>query len=108
MDLFAVRSDNTRNLTLERLFVSAVCRLTTVAALLLHLIFGCSLHHADACGHHDHDGCQHTCSAADSPSVHDDHACGHDHEHDCSGEEETVDSIHNAIELAAPCCACES
>lgn len=108
MVVSTVSTDNTVVPYLKDIFVSVVCRLTTVAALLLHLIFGCSLHHAAACGHHDHDGCQHTCSAADSPSVHDDHVCGHDHEHDCSGEEETVDSIHNAIELAAPCCACES
>ena len=106
MDLFAVRSDNTRNLTLERLFVSAVCRLTTVAALLLHLIFGCSLHHAAACGSHGHGGCDHARVSTDLPSVQSDHCCSHDH--DCSGEDETVEAYDNVSQLVAPCCACES
>lgn len=93
--------------------MSVVCRLTTVVALLLHLIFGCSLHHAGACGHHDHDGCQHTCSPADSQSVHQEHACGHDHDHVCSGEDkfsedETVEVSDNVSRLVAPCCVCES
>lgn len=56
-------ADNASVPYLEDVFMSAICRLTTVAALLMHLCFGCSLHHAAACGHHDHDGCQNACFA---------------------------------------------
>ena len=85
-----------------------VCRFTTVAALLLHLIFGCSLHHAAACGHHDHDGYRYTCSAADCSSVHDESSCGDGHEHNHSGDEETVEPSDNAGQMVAARCACES
>lgn len=94
--------------------MSAVCRLTTVAALLMHLFFGCSLHHAAACGHHDHDGRQHACSAVvatsidDSATVRDDHVCDHDHDHGCSGEQETAASIDKVVESTPACCARES
>ncbi len=62
--------------------MSTVCRLTTVVALLLHLIFGCSLHHATACGTHGFDGCNHACGTSEAPGVHQDHDCAH--AHDCS------------------------
>jgi len=88
-------------------FVSVVCRFTTVAALLLHLIFGCSLHHAGACGHHDHDGCPHTC-VSDSLAVHDEQDCGHDHGHGCPTEEDTVEPSVQLSQLVAPCCDCET
>ncbi len=55
--------------------MSAFCRFTTAVALLLHLFFGCSMHHAVACGGHDHDGCQHVGAVDESPSVH----AGHHH-----------------------------
>ena len=93
--------------------MSTVCRFITVAALLLHLIFGCSLHHAAACGHHDHDGCKHACSPTDSQSVDEEHACGHDHDHGCarentSSEEETGGVSHNVSGLVASCCVSHS
>ena len=94
--------------------MSVVCRLTTVAALLLHLIFGCSLHHAAACGSHEHDRCQHTCDAAgsetesDSESVQHDHVCDHHDEHDGSGGVESVEAGDSESQLVAPCCVCES
>ena len=106
MDLFVVSSDNHSSSYPERYPVSAVCRLTAVAALLLHLIFGCSLHHAAACGSHDHGGCDHARVSTDTPSVHSDHCCGHDH--DCSGEDETVEADGNVSQLVSPCCGCES
>ncbi len=86
--------------------MSAVCRLTTVAALLLHLIFGCSLHHAAACGSHGHGGCDHARVSTDLPSVQSDHCCGQDH--DCSGEDQTVEADDNVSQLVAPCYACQS
>lgn len=54
--------------------MSAFCRLTTAVALLLHLFFGCSMHHAIACEGHVLDGCHHVNAADESPSVH----AGHD------------------------------
>jgi len=115
-----VTTDNDIGSFPKDVFVSVVCRSTTVAALLLHLIFGCSLHHAAACGSHEHDGCQHTCQAAgspvvaDSPSVHDsssvpdDHVCDHHHGHQGSGEDESGLTSSSESQLVAPCCVCES
>ncbi len=96
-------SDNNVKYISERYFVSAVCRLTTIAALLLHLIFGCSLHHVAACGSHGHDGCQHTCLTDNLPSVQPDDCCGCGHGR--SGE--AVGPIGKVNQVVAPCCACE-
>ena len=92
------------------LFVSAVCRLTTVAALMLHLIFGCSLHHSAACERHDHDRCRHTCESAPL-SMHGNHACIHDHHHSGRGktpEGNAIEADDSVRQLASPCCVCES
>ena len=53
-----------------------VCRFPTVIALLLHLIFGCSLHHAVGCERHDHAGGLSTCVSEASAA----HAHAHSHE----------------------------
>jgi len=85
--------------------VSLVCRLTIVVALMLHLIFGCSLHHAAMCQHHDHDQCRHMVTI-EPLSTH----CNHDH--DCSGEGKgsegkTIEVSDGESRLVAPCCDCE-
>ena len=57
-----------------------VVRLTTVASLMLHLIFGCSLHHAASCEQHGH---QHE-EVGFSPQpidVHIGQGCGRQHDH---------------------------
>ena len=85
-----------------------VCRFTTVAALLLHLIFGCSLHHATGCERHGHDGFQHTCTS-EPLTVHGDH--DHDHHHSDEGETSEGNAIEvgdSESQLASPCCVCES
>ena len=67
--------------------MNIACKLITVAAMLVHSIFGCSLHHACACesrayGEYQHatgvepvDSCQH-----DHDRHHGETPCGHDHE----------------------------
>jgi len=60
------------------------CKLLTVAAMLLHSIFGCSLHHACACESHPHGQQQHVAAIEDA------NACNHaDHQHfaevECAG-----------------------
>lgn len=73
--------------------MSVFCRLTTAFALLLHLFFGCSMHHAVAFGGHVHDGCQHMDAADDSPSVHAAHdACYHHHDA-CDAQNLNANSI---------------
>jgi len=68
----------------------AVARFTIVAALLLHLIFGCSLHHAAAC-ERDHGGCHHPGLQAASKALDQQHVCHHGHQHDCSVDDQAVE-----------------
>lgn len=55
--------------------MTTACKLLTVAAMLLHSIFGCSLHHAGACELH-----QHFAEADDVSLCHHDHACHDEHQ----------------------------
>lgn len=57
--------------------MSTFCRLTTAVALLLHLFFGCSMHHVVACDGHGHQGCEHSQSESDAQSVPDPACCSH-------------------------------
>ncbi len=107
----AATADNIGNPFAKEVPVSVVCRLTAVAALLLHLIFGCSLHHAAANGQHDHMECEHSCSAADSLSVQQQPAAnpGHDHDQNRGTQIETpgVDTFILGRSMAT-CCRYES
>lgn len=89
-----------------------VCRLVTVAALLLHLLFGCSLHQAAAGGTHRLHECQQaqehgafeTIGPESGPSG---HGCGHHHDHVNRFDPETNSIDQVAGRLMAPCCLCE-
>ena len=69
--------------------MNATCRIVTIAAMLLHSIFGCSLHHACACDSHVHGEHPHVTDVAAADSCDDDHDCHHEH----SGHDEDV--CHN-------------
>ena len=88
--------------------MSVICRSTIVAALLLHLIFGCSLHHVVACGVHDHAGCDQSCATNQLLGLQPENACGCDRVDGRSGDESTAEISSQADHLIAPCCACES
>ncbi len=90
-----------------------VCRITTIVAMLLHSLFGCSLHHAASCDSHAHGLCDHVCDADGHPSVQHENDCCHEHGgHDdgvgpdgsCTGE-----LIASSEASVAPVCpGCES
>ncbi len=83
------------------------CKLLTVAAMLLHSIFGCSLHHACACGPHEHVEHRQVAEMEDAGSCEHDHD-GHHHrdachdEHQCADNEPLLDSW-----LSRACDSCE-
>lgn len=52
-----------------------VCRITTIVAMLLHSMFGCSLHHGHSCNSH----AASLCDVADHPSVQHENDCCHSH-----------------------------
>lgn len=65
--------------------MTTLCRLLTVAAILLHSIFGCGLHGVCACDSHQHGESHCVADTADSSRCdHDDHAC---HRHDTDGHD---------------------
>ena len=96
-------------------------KLITVAAMLLHSIFGCSLHHACACESHAHgeppqaaevaqaDSCEH-----DHDSHHGETSCGHDHDEECDDTASSQGLISNGCDCCentpgehddSPCCS---
>lgn len=81
--------------------------------MLLHSLFGCSVHHAASCDSHAHGLCNHACDADGHPSVqHENDCCHDDGEHDhsvgkegsCTGE--LIASSETSIALV--CQGCES
>lgn len=115
MDLFDKGADNTITSLSRNRSVLAVCRITTIVALLLHSLFGCSLHHAASCDSHAHSLCDHICDADEPPSVQHENDCCHRHgeeEHDHSGGAEgscTTELIASSETSIAPACpGCES
>lgn len=59
--------------------MATFCKFVTVAALLLHSLFGCGLHHATGCDGHQH-ASQHRTPPADRAG-----SCCHDHDRDEAG-----------------------
>jgi hypothetical protein len=88
--------------------VSVICRFTTVAALLLHLIFGCSLHHVGVCGVHDHAGRDQSCSTSQLFGLQPERGCDCDRVEGRSGSKSTAEIPSRVDQLTAACCACES
>ncbi|QDV85326.1 hypothetical protein TBK1r_43050 [Stieleria magnilauensis] len=91
----------------------AICRITTVVAMLLHSLLGCSLHHAASCDSHAHSVYDDVCDADGHPSVQHDNDCCHDHEgHDHSRGAEgscTSEFVAGSETNIAPVCpGCES
>ncbi|TWT92998.1 hypothetical protein [Neorhodopirellula pilleata] len=85
-----------------------VCRLTTVVALLMHLFFGCSLHHVNGCetfGCGDR-GCEQSLEMADVSNSHSNVCCGHSHSH--SSEPATDGLGHRVAQVGVHGCQCES
>ncbi len=81
--------------------------------MLLHSLFGCSLHHAAGCDSHAHGLCDHACDVDGHPSVQPETDCCHDHQgHDhgdetdgsCGGELVTGSESN----VAPSCPGCES
>ncbi len=65
-------------------------KLITVAAMLLHSIFGCSLHHACACESHEHGKHQHAADVEDPVACDHDHAWHH-HDDACDDDPQDAD-----------------
>ena len=88
----------------------AVCRITTIVAMLLHSIFGCSLHHAAACDSHHH-GCHSRVSAEHLSSGAAEHDCcsadGIAHGECCGGADEGEIS-QGELTLSPFCPGCPS
>ena len=88
--------------------MNTTCRLVTVAAMLLHSMFGCSLHHACACGSHVHG--EHSQVAAAEPCD-DDHDCHHEHDsHDenaCHNDHADEDQFPSESFVTSRCDCCE-
>jgi hypothetical protein len=80
----------------------------TVAAMLLHSIFGCSLHHACACETHEHGEHQHVAEVEDGGTCDHDHGCHH-HDHACDDEQQKAgdDQITAAAWVSNGCDCCE-
>lgn len=85
------------------------CRITTLVALLLHSIFGCSLHHAAMCDSQTHGQTLHSCKSGDNPSVQDKSDCCHNHDgHDHGNGAGNSDSGAVAgSEIVPVCPGCE-
>jgi hypothetical protein len=97
--------------------LNIACKFMTIAAMLAHSFFGCSLHHAGACGSHDHGdhfsveshpgaGC---CDELGScgESGHDDHVS--QDRKACSDEDAPRDGsqIGLVVTIASDCGCCE-
>lgn len=89
--------------------VTTACKLLTVVAMLLHSIFGCSLHHACACESHEHGVHQRLAEGDDASSCHHDHA-GHHHDHGCRDEPSNpvTEQIATAFCLSNGCDDCDT
>lgn len=91
----------------------AVCRITTVVAMLLHSLFGCSLHHAVSCDSHAHGLCNNAGSAGDHVTFDAKNDCcdshfGHDH--GCEADDSCAGEVGSGSELnvAHSCLGCQS
>lgn len=92
--------------------MNATCRIVTVAAMLLHSIFGCSLHHACACDSHVHGEHPHVADVAAADSCDDDHDCHHKHaSHDEDACHDHADDDHQVASeslVGTGCDCCET
>ena len=84
------------------------CKILTVAVMLLHSIFGCSLHHACACESHEHGEHQHVAVAEDANACDHDHA-SHHHDHGCHDDHQHADDGQEVAEslVRTGCYCCE-
>ncbi|QDV85743.1 hypothetical protein TBK1r_47590 [Stieleria magnilauensis] len=87
--------------------MTTACKLLTVAAMLLHSIFGCSLHHACACESHGHGAHQHVAEVEDVNACDHDHA-SHHHDDGCHDDHQDADDGQDAAEslvrIGCDCC----
>ncbi len=85
-----------------RLFVLNACKIMTAAALLLHSIFGCGLHHASACGMHEHGPHESACAAE-----HHDSCPDGEQDHDEGEHGHAAGLVAHHVPQIAPACHCE-
>ena len=88
----------------QELRVTTTCNLITVAALLLHSIFGCSLDHACVCESHVHGEHQHAQNAAGTGACEHDHSGHHDETPCDDNQKDEIASPETMITSGCDCC----